>query len=126
MTGLPCSLRPVQQTAHCHPSTTLHGWLVDSMREVLEATPPTWPPCFRPLSVVRFFSLQYATAKSSLLFYSATHAHLTQAIQHRLDAFLTAAKQMRKHDGGAALAHAKAISAPQCVGLEADGSHSIR
>lgn len=88
--------------------TTLHGWLVDSMREVLEATPDL--ASLLPPSASSFFSF-YATAKSSLS--STLQRTLTsQAIQHRLDAFLTAAKQMRKHDGGAALAHAKAISAP--------------
>jgi hypothetical protein len=88
--------------------TTLHGWLVESMRQVLEATPDS--ASMLPPSASSFFSF-YATAKSSL---SSTlqHALTSQAIQLRLDASLTAAKQMRKHDGGAALAHAKAISAP--------------
>jgi hypothetical protein len=100
---------PYGKADHPLPSDTLlHSWLADSMRLVTEATPDS--ASILPPSASSFFSF-YTAAKSSLS--STLQRKLSlQANQHRFDASLTAAKQMRKQDGGAALAHAKAISAP--------------
>jgi hypothetical protein len=100
---------PYGKADHPLPSDTLlHSWLADSMRLVTEATPDS--ASILPPSASSFFSF-YTAAKSSLS--STLQRKLSLlANQHRFDASLTAAKQMRKQDGGAALAHAKAISAP--------------
>jgi hypothetical protein len=92
------------------PSTIpLTGWIEHSMRLITDATPESADSL--PSSPSSFFSY-YATAKSSL---SSTLQHTLsmQAASSQYEASLRSAKEMRKHDGGASLAHLKAYSAPR-------------
>lgn len=87
-------------------STPLHGWIEHSMRLITDASADSLPS-----SPSSFFS-HYASAKSSL---SSTLQHTLsmQAASSQYEASLRSAKEMRKHDGGATLAHLKAYSAPR-------------
>jgi hypothetical protein len=89
-------------------TSLLHGWIAESMRLVTEATPDS--ASLLPPSASAFFSF-YAASKSSLS--STLQRKLSLlASTHRVDALLSVAKRMRKQDGGAALAHTRAIAAP--------------
>ena len=88
--------------------TLLHGWLTDSMARMLQASPHAGQKLL-PDSAGSFFS-SYAKAKPSLS--STLQSELSkQASIHCFKASLIAAKQKRRQDGGAAIAHARAISA---------------
>jgi hypothetical protein len=87
----------------------LHGWIDSSMRQLLAATPETSEHL--PSSASSFFS-HYAKASPSLS--SSLQSTLSlQATSHSFEASLSAAQAMKKHDGGVALAHLRAISAPR-------------
>jgi len=87
--------------------TLLHGWLTDSMARMLQASPHAGQ--LLPDTAASYFSF-YAKAKSSLS--STLQSELSkQASKHRFMASLIAAEQKRRQDGGAAIAHARAISA---------------
>jgi hypothetical protein len=100
---------PYTSNAQPLPSDSLlHNWIVDSMRRVVEATPTATEHL--PPSASSFFS-HYTQAKSSLS-NSLQRTVNSLANQHRYDASMTHARASRKQDGGHALAHLLAISAP--------------
>jgi hypothetical protein len=86
----------------------LHRWIDVSMQMVTDDTPSSVKHL--PPSPSRFFHhFTHTTTISS----SLQSALSLQAHQHSYDASLTAARKMKKQDGGMALAHALAYSAPQ-------------
>jgi hypothetical protein len=91
------------------PNSPLHGWIDSSMRQLLAATPESSEHL--PSSASSFFS-HYAKASPSVSS-SLQSALSVQATSHSYEASLSAAQAMRKHDGGVALAHLRAISAPR-------------
>ena len=85
----------------------LHGWIDSSMAAITAATPASSEHL--PSMTSSFFQhLSKRSASSSL-----QHTLSSQASQHSYQASLDRAHEMRKTDGGAALAHAKATSAPK-------------
>jgi hypothetical protein len=91
------------------PSVSLlHRWIGQSMDQLTAATPSS--ASILPSSPSSFFS-HFANVSSS----SASTLQSTlslQAAEHTHKASLTAARASKKQDGGLALAHALAISAP--------------
>jgi hypothetical protein len=87
----------------------LHGWIDSSMRQLMAACPETSENL--PSSPSSFFS-HYAKASPSLSS-SLQSALSLQASSHSFEASLSAAQAKKKQDGGVALAHARAISAPR-------------
>jgi len=85
----------------------LHGWIDSSMAAITTATPASSEHL--PSTASSFFQHFSKPSSSS----SLQHTLSSQASQHSFQASLDRAHQMRKTDGGAALAHAKATSAPR-------------
>jgi hypothetical protein len=85
----------------------LHGWIADSMRAVLDASPEVEKHL---PSTASSFIHHFATASSSVSS-SLQRTLSTLASKHQFDASLSAARESKSTDGGASLAHALAISA---------------
>ena len=103
---------PFRSAAQPLPANTLlHGWLANSMTRLRTATPCAELDSILPPSASSFFSF-YAAAPSALT--SSVQSSISDLanIRNRM-ACLTAAKQLRQQDGGRALAHFTACSAPQ-------------
>jgi hypothetical protein len=85
----------------------LHGWIDSSLATTIAATPASSEHL--PSSTASFFQhFSKPSASSSL-----QHTLSSQASQHSYQASLNHAHKMKKTDGGASLAHAKATSAPR-------------
>ena len=101
--------------AYCDADTPLprdsllHGWIDSSMQQLMAATPEASEHL--PPSPSSFFS-HYAKASPSISS-SLQSALSVQASSHSFEASLSAARAKKKHDGGVALAHLRAISAPR-------------
>jgi hypothetical protein len=93
--------------------TLLHQWLGQAMKLVTDDTPAAaeyLPPSAPAAPAASSFFSFYATAKSSLS--STLQRNITtQAAQHSFEASLTAAKKMKKQDGGVAYVHLQSYSA---------------
>jgi hypothetical protein len=90
--------------------TLLHGWLTDSMTRLREVTPGPELEAKLPPSTSSFFSF-YANASPTLP--SSLQSSISDLANNRnREACLTAAKQLRRQDGGRALVHFTAYSAP--------------
>jgi hypothetical protein len=85
----------------------LHGWIADSMRAVLDASPEAEQHL---PSTASSFVHHFAAASSSVSS-SLQRTLSTLATKHQFDASLSAARERKSTDGGASLAHALAISA---------------
>jgi hypothetical protein len=89
----------------------LHGWLADGMARLRDAAlGPELESTLLPASASSFFAF-YATAPSALTA-SLQSSISALANSRNREACLTAAKQLRPQDGGSALAHFTACSAP--------------
>ena len=88
-------------------SLPLHGWIADSMREVLDECPEAEKHL--PSSASSF--IHHFSSASSTVASSLQRALSTLATKHQFDASLSAARERRSTDGGASLAHALAVSA---------------
>jgi hypothetical protein len=97
------------------PDTLLHGWISSSMKTIVAAT----PACSEllPSTASTFFQhfSKPSSSKTSKKSPSSSlqHSLSSQATKHSHLASLSHARQMKKQDGGAALAHALATSAPR-------------
>ena len=91
--------------------SALVGWIGESIQQLVESTPSL--AAALPTTASTFFhhitsTRVYPRTSSSL------QRHLSsQAALHSHEAFLGRCKEMKKVDGGAMLAHAKAVSAPR-------------
>jgi len=90
-------------------SLPLHGWIADSMRTVLDATPEAEQHL--PSTASSF--IHHFAAASSSVSSSLQRTLSSLASKHQHNASLSAARGKRGTDGGVALAHAIAISAPR-------------
>jgi hypothetical protein len=87
------------------------GWIEQSMQQVVEATPLL--AAALPTQASTFFHHITTTRSSSSISTSLQRQLNSQADLHSHKAFLSRCWEMRKVDGGAMLAHAKAVSAPR-------------
>ena len=90
-------------------SLPLHGWIADSMRTVLDAC----PEAEQHLPATASSFIHHFNTASSSVSSSLQRTLSTLASKHLHNASLSAARGRRRSDGGAALAHALAISAPR-------------
>jgi len=93
------------------PQSQLAGWLEHSVRQLVEATPSA--AALLPSDATGFFHHVASTRTSARPSSSLQHQLSAQAASHQHEAFLSRCHEMRKTDGGAALAHARAVSAPR-------------
>ena len=89
----------------------LLGWIEQSVQQVVEATPPLGAAL--PTDASTFFHHVTTTRTYPSTSTSLQHQLSAQAASHSHEAFLSRCWEMRKVDGGAMLAHAKAVSAPR-------------
>ena len=89
----------------------LLGWIERSMQQVTEATPSL--AAALPSRASTFFHHVTTARSSTSTSPSLQHQLSSQAASHSHEAFLSRCKGMKKVDGGATLAHAKAVSAPR-------------
>ena len=110
VTDVPALATYRQQSDSLLPdSLPLHGWIAASMRAVLEQCPDA---AQHLPDTASSFICHFATASPSVA--SSLQRTLSLlANKHQHDASLSAAHGMKKTDGGVALAHAVAISAPR-------------
>ena len=93
------------------PDSLLVKWIEQSVQQVVESTPSL--AAVLPTDPSTFFH-HIATTRTYPSISSPLQRQLSaQAAQHSHEAFLTRCQEMKKADGGAMLAHAKAVSAPR-------------
>jgi hypothetical protein len=89
----------------------LLGWIERSMHQVVEATPSLADTL--PTKASAFFHHVTSTRSSTPASTSLQRQLSSQAALHAHKVFMGRCWEMRKMDGGAMLAHAKAVSAPR-------------
>ena len=97
----------------------LHGWIDSSMAAIASATPASVEHL--PSTASAFFQ-HVSKRSSSSSFSSLQHTLSSQANQHSFQASLDRAHQMRKTDGGAALAQCQGHLCSQSMGMEDGGA----
>ena len=93
------------------PESLLVGWIGQSVQQVVEATPSL--AAVLPTDASAFFHHVTTTRTYPSTSSSLQRQLSAQAASHSHEAFLSRCKGMRRVDGGAMFAHAKAVSAPR-------------
>ena len=91
--------------------TLLLGWIEHSIQQLVEATPSL--AAALPTQASAFFHHITSTRSSTSPSTSLQRQLSSQAASHSHEAFLRRCHEMKKVDGGAMLAHAKAVCAPR-------------